>query len=379
MRRVSVWRNRVGSVEAVSERALRLVVVGPVPPPAGGMATQTRQLVRLWQSEGVDAMLLPVNLPYRPAWIGRWRGLRAALRLPYYVAALWRAAGQASCFHVMANSGWSWFLFAVPALAVARLRRRSIVVNYRGGQAGVFLRRFGTLVRPTLRCASVLVVPSGFLQSVFGEHGLQSQTIPNVVDVDSFRWREPDSAMPEAPHVVITRNLERIYDIPTALRAFGRLCRRFPHARLTIAGTGPEREVLYALTRELGLSERVCFAGRLDREQIAALYAKADVMLNTSLIDNMPNALLEALACGVPIVTTAAGGIPWMVTDGETALLVPESDPGAAAEALQRVLEDRALASRLALRGRAVAESCTWPAVRRQWAMLYDRIGGGSV
>lgn len=379
MRRASMWPEDIGAAGAVTDRALRLVVVGPVPPPAGGMAAQTRQLVSLWRSEGVEAMLLPVNPPYRPAWVGRLRGLRAACRLPYYVAALWRAAGRASCFHVMANSGWSWFLFAVPAMAVARLRRLPVVVNYRGGRAAGFLGRFGTLVRPTLSLASALVVPSGFLQSVFGEHGLTPQIIPNAVDVERFPWREPAAATPAAPHLVITRNLERIYDIATALRAFARLRQDFPHARLTVAGTGPEREALGRLAAELDLGGSVSFAGRLDRAQIAALYAEADVMLNTSVVDNMPNALLEALACGVPVITTAAGGIPWIVSDGESALLVPQGDPDATACAVARVLEDRVLARTLAERGREVALGYAWPVVRRQWAVLYEDIGGGSV
>lgn len=374
-----MWPEDNGADGAVAARVFRLLVVGPVPPPAGGMASQTRELVDLWLSSGVEATLLPVNPPYRPAWLGRIPYLRALCRLPLYLVGLWRTARPADCIHIMANSGWSWFLFAVPALMIARLRGLPVVVNYRGGRAGVFLRRFQFMVRPTLRLASALVVPSGFLRSVFGEHGLQSDVIPNMVDVERFTWREPSATTLQAPHVVVTRNLESIYDIPTALHAFARLHRRFPHARLTVAGTGSKRGELGRLARDLGLGRSVHFAGLLDRTEIAALYSSADVMLNTSVVDNMPNALLEALACGVPIVTTPAGGIPWMVTHGETALLVAEGDPQAAAHALQQVLDDRALARSLARRGREFVEGCAWPVVRRQWALLYERIGGGSV
>ena len=376
MCRASVWSDDTRAAGGVAERALRLVVVGPVPPPAGGMAGQTQQLVSLWCSEGVDATLLPVNPPYQLRWIGRIRGLRAMYRLPRYVSALWRAARQADCFHIMANSGWSWFLFALPALTVARVRRVPVVVNYRGGQAAAFLARFGMLVRPAMRLADALIVPSGFLQSVFEGHGLRPGVIPNAVDVERFRWREPSATIPEAPHVIVTRNLEPLYDIPTALRAFSHLRLGFPRARLTVAGDGPERGSLDRLAAELGLGESVRFTGRLDREQIIALYAEADVMLNTSIVDNMPNSLLEAFAAGVPVVTTAAGGIAWMVCDGKTALVVSEGDYTAAARAMERVLEDRALTRELACQGRQAALGYAWPVIRRQWADLYTQIGG---
>ena len=96
--------------------ALRVLLVGPLPPPAGGMANQTRQLAELLRAEGAQVEVVQVNAPYRPAWAERLKGVRALFRLLPYLLHLWRGCGRADVVHVMANSGWSWHLFAAPAV-----------------------------------------------------------------------------------------------------------------------------------------------------------------------------------------------------------------------------------------------------------------------
>ena len=100
---------------------MHIAVVGPLPPPAGGMANQTRQLVELLRGEGAGVEVVQVNAPYRPTWAGRLKGVRAIFRLVPYFLQLWRAAGRADLLHVMANSGWSWHLFAAPAIWIGGL------------------------------------------------------------------------------------------------------------------------------------------------------------------------------------------------------------------------------------------------------------------
>jgi len=85
---------------------LRIAIVGPLSPPAGGMANQTQQLKELLGAEGIRAEVVQVNPPYRPAWIARAQGVRALFRLLPYLLRLWRAAAEVQLFHVIANSGW---------------------------------------------------------------------------------------------------------------------------------------------------------------------------------------------------------------------------------------------------------------------------------
>lgn len=343
--------------------ALRIALIGPLPPPAGGMANQTRQLAELLRGAGLHVEVVQVNAPYWPRWIGNITGLRALFRLLPYLWRLWRAAGRVELLHIMANSGWSWHLFAAPAIWIGRLRGKAVLVNYRGGEAASFLDRSLPAIRMSLRHAHLLVVPSLFLQQVFAQHGFPGRIVPNIIDIERFA---PASAAADNsnPHIVVARNLEPLYDNATALRAFAIIRRTVPGARMTIAGTGPERQSLDRLAQELGVVDAVTFSGRLDNERMAALYHSAHIVLNPSLADNMPISILEALACGVPVVSTAVGGVPFLVTHEKTALLVPAQDPQAMASALLRVLDDAALTQDLTTAGLALAREFSWPKVR---------------
>jgi len=111
---------------------------------------------------------------------------------------------------------------------------------------------------------------------------------------------------------------------------------------------------------------------------MASLYRDADVVVNPSLVDNMPNSVLEALASGVPVVSTNVGGVPYIVRDGATALLVPPAAPAELAAAVRRVLEDATLATRLRRDGLRDVQQYAWPQVRDRWAGVYSSALAGS-
>ena len=348
---------------------LRLCLVGPLPPPSGGMANQTRQLAELLRSEGVRVAVVQTNAPCRPTWVQRIRGLRALFRLIPYVGRLWSRLRDADLVHLMANSGWSWFLFAVPAAVVARLRRVPLVINYRGGEAEPFLERSAWAVRPIARRAAALVVPSGFLQQVFGRFGMPAVIVPNIVDL--ARFRPVPARAGQGANLVVARNLEPIYDNATAIRALALLRREMPDVRLTIAGEGPLLASLQRLAAELGVAEAVRFCGRVANAEMPRLYASADVCLNPSLADNMPISVLEALASGVPVVSTNVGGVPHLVEHERTALLVEPGDPAAMAQAVLRLLRDATLSARLRAAGLDHVRCFDWASVRPQLLATY--------
>lgn len=340
---------------------MRVALIGPLPPPSGGMANQTLQLQRLLQEEGVTVELVQVNAPYCPQWVGEIRGLRAVARLLPYLATLWRAVGRADVVHLMANSGWSWHLFAAPAIWVGRLRGTPVVVNYRGGYAGEFLARQAAWIRFSMRRAARLVVPSGFLREVFAGYGMTAGIVPNIIDIARFK---PANDSAGSPVILVSRNLEPVYDIASAIKAFKILKDTLPDARLVIAGNGPEEARLKVLVEDFRLADSVQFAGRVDTADMPALYRSARVSLNSSRIDNMPNSVLEALAAGVPVVSTRVGGVPFIVEDEKTALLVEPGNPAEMAAAMQRVLTDHALAKNLRQAGLEAAQLYTWEKIR---------------
>ena len=353
---------------------LRIALVGPLPPPAGGMANQTAQLARKLRDDGAQVQLLAVNGPVLPPWLERIRYLRAALRLPVHLWRLWRTANTVDLFHIMANSGWSWHLHAAPALWIASLKGKPALLNYRGGEAAAFFARSPRLVALSLRRASAIVVPSAYLAGIFEQYGHTAHIVPNVVDLQRFTRAAPRATGDAGPCILVARHLEPLYDNASAVRAFALVRPSYPAARLVLAGGGPQRAALTRLARSLGVLASVRFAGPVDNAAMPALYQASDIVLNPSLADNMPNSVLEALACGVPVVSTNVGGIPALLQDGVTALLVPPGDAPAMAQAIVALLRDPARAQALAQAGLALAARHDWRTVAPLLATHYRRI-----
>jgi glycosyltransferase involved in cell wall biosynthesis len=354
---------------------LRIALVGPLPPPSGGMANQTLQLATLLRAEGATVEMVQVNRPYQPAWVGKIPVLRAMFRLPLYIADLWGTANLVDVYHVMANSGWSWHLFATPAIWVARLRGKPVVINYRGGEADSFLGKALFWIKLSLNRSDAIIVPSGFLRAVFDKHGIKTEVVPNIIDL--HRFSSADAVVPSddaAPCILVSRNLEPIYDNATAIRAFAIVKKALPSARLIIAGSGPELQNLVNTVSELGISTAVTFTGRVNNEDMPALYRQAQVMVNPSLVDNMPNSILEALASGVPVVSTNVGGVPYLVEHGKTALLVPPQDPQEMAAAILVLLKDPAKAGQMQQAGIQSVQQYTWSKVQSRLLGVYKRV-----
>ncbi|MHA4871541.1 glycosyltransferase [Duganella sp. PWIR1] len=352
---------------------LRIALVGPLPPPAGGMANQTVQLAGLLREAGATVELVQVNPPWRPAWAAHMRGARAVLRLPPYLWRLWRCAGRAQLLHVMANSGWSWHLHAAPAIWIGWLRGKAVVLNYRGGEAPEFMARRAALVCFTMRRAQVVIVPSAYLARVFGGYGIQAQIVPNIVDLARF---QPAPREPGGAHILIARHLEPLYDHATALHAFALLRATWPQARLTICGEGPELPRLRMLAEALQQQDAVHFAGKQDNAGMAEHYRQADISLNPSLADNQPNSVLEAWASCVPVVSTNVGGVPDLIADRVDGLLTPAGDAESMAAAMRSLLAAPAEGQRLATAGLASAQRYSWQRVAPLLAAQYRRALG---
>jgi glycosyltransferase involved in cell wall biosynthesis len=131
-----------------------------------------------------------------------------------------------------------------------------------------------------------------------------------------------------------------------------------------------------ALAQELGLASNVTFPGAVPKAEIPAWLDTADIFINTTNIDNTPVSVLEAMACGLCVVTTNVGGIPYLLEDGRNALLVPPDSADAMAGGVARLLADDALAERISRNARALAEPLDWPAILDRWESLLESTAG---
>jgi glycosyltransferase involved in cell wall biosynthesis len=167
--------------------------------------------------------------------------------------------------------------------------------------------------------------------------------------------------------------LEEEKDQATLLRAFAVVRDRHPDARLVIVGDGSLRGALEDLARTLGVEPWVSFLGA--RSDVADLLPELDVFVLSSIREGLPLALLEAMACGVPVVATAIGNVPRVVRDGENGDLVAPADSRALAAAICRMLESPDRAESLGAAARAwVAAEYSLDATVRRYQELYDEL-----
>jgi L-malate glycosyltransferase len=351
---------------------LRVALIAPALRAFGGQAVQADRLLRAWRDDGdVDAWLIPIN-PVPPGPLARLTSIKYARTLVtqlVYWPLLLRELRRADVVHVFSASYFSFLLSPLPAFLVARMLGKPVVINYRSGEAPDHLQR-SSIARATLVRTDANVVPSNFLRDVFARFGLAADVIPNVVDVTRFRFVP---RRPLRPRLLSTRNFEPLYNVACTLRAFRTIQAHYADASLTLVGAGSEEARLRALAAELGLRS-VTFAGRVPPTEIWRSYADAHVYVQTPNIDNMPSSVLEAFASGLPVVSTDAGGVPAILTDGLHGLLAPVGDHDAIAHQVLRLLSDQALVDRVTEGALASCAAYRWEIVRDQWLSLYRRL-----
>lgn len=356
-----------------ASRPIRVCLVAPSRDILGGQAVQAERLLRrLREVSGLEVDLLPVNprLPGPLRWMQRIKYLRTLVTSVAYGSSLLRRVPSYDVVHAFSASYFSYLLAPLPALAVARMYGKRTVLNYRSGEASDHLARWRRSAA-TMRLAHAIVVPSGYLVDVFARFGLAARSIFNFVEIERLKYRPRATVRPA---FLSNRNLEPMYNVECIVRAFATIQARVPDATLTIVGDGSERVRLERLVTDLGLAG-VRFTGKVPPERMPDYYDAADVYLNAPDIDNMPNSVIEAFAAGLPVVTTDAGGIPYIVTDGVTGLMVKRGDHEALAARAISLLEEPGLAERLASRARAECmDRYVWNAVSGEWSELYQML-----
>ncbi len=255
-----------------------------------------------------------------------------------------------------------------------------------GVDEAVRLKRRRMWVRRALlpRAAAAVVVPSMLLRGVACQRWRLPEVLvrylPNGVDLELFHpapRREAEGAAAGGPVVVgSVARLRPEKNLGALVEAFAR-CRQRARAELVLVGDGPQRESLERAAQECGVGDRVRFAGHLGDP--APTYRSFDVFAMSSRTEQMPLVVLEAMACGLPVVATDVGDIRHMVAEANRDLLVPDGDRAALAAALDRAIESAALRGELGAANRAVCEErYALDECLAAHLELYDRVIGSS-
>jgi glycosyltransferase involved in cell wall biosynthesis len=173
--------------------------------------------------------------------------------------------------------------------------------------------------------------------------------------------------------LVWLRAFHEIYNPNLAPRVVALLTEEYPEIHLTMIGPDKGDGSLQKTKRsatDLGVAHRISFHGPVPKGEVPLWLNHHDIFLNTTNIDNTPVSVIEAMACGLCVVSTNVGGIPYILDDGCDALLVPADDAEAMASAVKRILIDRSLSAGLTHKARQKAESFDWPKILPQWEQI---------
>ena len=271
------------------------------------------------------------------------------------------------------------FPLALLGWAAQRARPARLVTTFYGaelrwvkGSSLPFARRF--LAWAARRSDRVVAISSYTAAEVRELADIPIEVIPYTTSLPA-PGAAPVARDGTGPVLFVGRLVER-KGVANLVEALARLGPGGP--RLEVIGDGPERPALEALARQLGLGDRATFRGKVPARELQECYARAAVCVLPSVTDargdteGLGVVLLEAMNWGTPVIASRIGGIPDIVEDGVSGLLVPPGDPEALAAALRRILGDRALARRLGEAGRErLRERFSWEAITRRWEAVY--------
>lgn len=347
---------------ATSTTSLRLCIVGPmlgVNP--GWVTTQGEVLAEALAREGYRVRVTS-HVPARlPRLVDTLRSIYA-----------WRNEIDLVIHQVF--SGPAFVINDAASLLCRMLGLRQVYVLHGGSLPEFAMSRSGW-VRRVMRRADAIVAPSRYLSSlVEGIPGITERirVIPNILAIEGYPYRHRREVQ---PRLLWMRTFHAIYHPEMAVDVLANLRQTHPAATLTMAGQEKGLHVqVQEKARQMGLIDAIRFPGFLGPEDKAREFGAHDIYLNTNHVDNMPVSVVEAAAFGLPIVATRVGGIPYLLTDDETALLTPDGDAEAMAAAVRRLLHEPDLAARLSVNGRALAEDCAWKQVKAQWETLFQEL-----
>lgn len=370
------------------------------PPLGGGAATASAQIAMHMARSGAEVVVLTSSFKGLPRkerkdgyTIYRVPAMRRTIdrctppEMGAYVAgAILPALRLASSF----RPDLMHVFFGVPTgavgLAVNKFKGVPYLLSLRGGDVPGFmgkeLEKLHRVTMPLTRQvwgrASVVVANSKGLRDLAQRTvpGRKIEIVPNGIDLASFRPHEESAGRNDGRvRLLFVGRLANQKGLGYLLQAIAQLSEEDRRVvELELVGSGPEDETLRSMARELGIRENVRFAGWVPRSEIVKHYQAADAFVFPSLDEGLPNVVLEAMACGKPIVATDITGNRELVQTGVNGLLVPPADPEALATALDSIMESPDMRVRMGRKSRELVGRYSWEHTASRYMELSERI-----
>lgn len=259
-----------------------------------------------------------------------------------------------------------WYAFFCSQLA--RLFAIKYIPILHGGDLPNRLKNNPNLCKLIFKNAFTNVAPSPYLLQEFKNSGFENVLfIPNSIQLEEYEFKKRIQLQPK---LLWVRAFASIYNPKMAVEVLKLLQEKYPEASLTMVGPDKDGSLLETKEFAKSLGLKVNFTDKLSKKEWTNLAAEHDVFINTTHFDNTPVSVIEAMALGLPVVTTNVGGIPYLLTNEKNALLVDDNATDAMVQAIVLLLSDAVLAQQLVVNARLLVESMDWQQVKLQWHQL---------
>jgi len=216
--------------------------------------------------------------------------------------------------------------------------------------------------------ASMIIAPSRYLKISMEETGIGTVTvIPNFITLANYKYKKRTSVRPRLLWVRAFHN--EIYNPEMAVRILSVLATQYEDARLCMVGPDKDgaMEKCLELAESLKVINRIKLTGQLSKKDWSDLSEDYDIFINTSNVDNTPVSVIEAMALGLPVISTNVGGIPFLFENEKECLLVEKNDHVQTCEAVTRLVNEPVLSAQLSQAGRRKAEGFDWENIKKLW------------
>lgn len=242
-----------------------------------------------------------------------------------------------------------------------------------GGDMPERLRRSPGLCNIFFGKSFANIVVSGYLQKHMQQKGYSCTLIPNSISSGDYTFRKRNELK---PNLLWVRAFHKTYNPDMGIELVDKLVQQYPQVHLTMVGPEVDGSMAVAktYTAQKGLDKHITFTGKLSKQEWTSLAQEADIFINTTNYDNLPVSVIEAMALGLPVVSTNVGGLPFLIKDSKTGFLVEPDDTPGMARAIKTLLNDSELAESMSVSARKHAEEFDWDFIKEKWHLLFSNI-----
>jgi len=259
-----------------------------------------------------------------------------------------------------------WFAFVISQMC------RVLVVKYiaklHGGNLPSRIKKSPLMSHMIFNNSFLNIAPSNYLFDAFQKKGYKNLVyIPNTIEIENYTFKKREFVTPK---LLWVRSFSKIYNPTMAIKVLSELKKEFPEASLCMVGPTKDESYQETVLLAKALDLEVNFTGLLTKEEWLALSNEYSIFINTTHFDNTPVSVIEAMALGLPIVSTNVGGIPFLIQENTNGLLVSDGNSMEMVSQIKRLINNPDLVIQLSKNARETVEKFDWKIVKKQWFEL---------